>query len=118
MRNKYNREDRIIALTLYRTGEDCIGLFDIKKIAQITDHSVDSLKMKVDQFKGISGPRKKAFVDGDIGPGLNEWADEDAEIFAEYKETDTERLTFLAKLILKERFAEFQSFGYKTRRYG
>ena len=116
MRNKYNREDRIIAFTLYKTGEDSIGFFDIKKIAQITGHSVDSYKMKIDQFKGIAGPRKKVFIDGDIGPGLNEWADADQKVWDEYKDTDSLSLVFLAKMILKERFAEFQSFGYKVKR--
>lgn len=105
MRTKYNIEDRILAYTLYRTGETCIGLFDIKKIAELTSHSVDSYLMKVDQFKGIAGPRKKIYKDGDIGPGLNEWAKEDVQVWTDYKDTDLADVKFLAKKILQEKFA-------------
>lgn len=106
MRNKYDREDRIIAYTMYRNKKLEIGLWDIKRIAEVTGHSIDSLTMKVDQFKGIASPRKKKYVEGKaIGDGLNEWATEDAAIWNEYKDTNLLNLSFLAKIILKDKFA-------------
>jgi hypothetical protein len=60
--------------------------------------------MKVDQFKGIASPRKKKYVEGDAGSGLNEWAEADEDIAAEYEDTSLPNLVFLAKLILKEKF--------------
>jgi hypothetical protein len=94
---------------MYRNKEMEIGLWDLNRIAQVTGHSADSLTMKVDQFKGIASPRKKKYVEGNIGDGLNEWADADAAIWNEYKDTNLLNLNFLAKLILKEKFGTYQT---------
>ena len=98
---------------MYRIGIPYtgIGLYDIKKIAEITGHSAASYTMKIDQFKGISGPRKRIYVEDAIsntGPGLNEWAKEDAQVWNDYKDTTNEDLIFLAKRILNEKFAAFK----------
>lgn len=115
MRNKYDRESRIIAYTMYRNQKLEIGLWDIKRIAQVTGHSADSFSMKVDQFKGINACRHKKYVEGrdDYIPGLNEWAEADQIIWNEYKDTNLLNLNFLAKMILKEKFATYQDQDVK-----
>jgi hypothetical protein len=94
---------------MYRNKALEIGLWDLKRIAEVTGHSIDSLTMKVDQFKGIASPRKKKYVEGNIGDGLNEWAVADAAVWNEYKDTNLLNLNFLAKLILKEKFGIYQN---------
>jgi hypothetical protein len=105
-RNAYTEEDRIVALAMYRNKKLEIGLFDIKRIAQITGHSAASFSMKVDQFKGIAGPRHKKYVEDrdDNRPGLNEWAAEDERIWSEFGSTVTADLNILAKQILINKF--------------
>jgi hypothetical protein len=98
-----------------------IGLWDLKRIAQVTGHSADSLTMKVDQFRGINSCRHKKYVEGrdNYMAGLNEWADADAAIWNEYKDTSLLNLNFLAKIILKSKFVEYQapeSMGTNLRR--
>ena len=105
--NKYTNEDRLIAYAMYRSKMLEIGFFTITKIAELTGHSADSFQMKVDQFKGIAGPRSKKFgrKENDFGPGLNEWAEADEQIFQQHKNTTTEDL---AKRILNEKFKASQ----------
>jgi hypothetical protein len=106
-RNGYVLEDRILAYTMFRNGKTEIGLWDIKKIAQLTGHSVDSYKMKIDQFKGIVSQRPKKYVEDQsaIGhAGLNEWADMDEAVVIDYKDRDIDDLINVSKIILVEKF--------------
>jgi hypothetical protein len=112
MRNKYDREDRIIAYTMYRNKALEIGLWDIKRIAEVTGHSAESFDMKVNQFKGLASNRRPHFIDDgrdDYRPGLNAFNKVDAAIWNEYKDTNLLNLNFLAKLILKEKFGTYQN---------
>ena len=114
MRNKYDREDRILAYTMYRNEDLEIGLWDIKRIAQITGHSAASYSMKVDQFKGIKSIRRRIYVEdaaSNKAPGLNEWAHADEDVVKEYQFTDLEQLNFLAKKILTEKFKTWNEYS-------
>jgi len=113
MKKRYSKEDRVIAFTMYRNKSLEIGFFDIKRIAEITGHSTDSYKMKIDQFKGINGPRKRIYKDGDIGPGLNEWAKEDEDVVNEFKNTDIKLLNILAKNILDNKFRTWRNMKWE-----
>jgi hypothetical protein len=108
MRNKYSEEDRLIALAMYRSKKLEVGLFSIKKIAELTGHSAASFSMKVDQFKGIAGRRRKTYVEGrdNCKPGLNEWAEEDERIWSEFAATNSTDIINLAKIILNNKFRE------------
>jgi hypothetical protein len=109
MRNAYTLEDRILAYTMFRNGKMEIGLWDIKRIAQVSGHSIDSLKMKVDQFKGIVGERYRQYIEDrdHLKPGLNEWAETDERVHTDYKGMDMEELLNVAKRILAEKFKSF-----------
>jgi hypothetical protein len=104
MGNAYTLEDRIIAFTLYRgkTIKEGIGLFSMQRIAELTGHSIASFQMKVDQFKGVAGCRKKRECHANFGPGLSEWAEMDELVWQTHKDTDIKALTEVAKKILKD----------------
>lgn len=105
-RNSYTMNDRIIAFALYKQGSiDSIGLFDIKKIVELTGHSKASFQMKVDQFKGVAGCRKKAYIPDAEGPGLSEWAEADEAVWNLYQDTDPAAMTKIAKEILCQIFS-------------
>ena len=110
MRNQYSLEDRILAYTMFRNKKMEIGLWDIKRIAQISGHSIDSLKMKVDQFKGITGMRHRRYVEDrdHLKPGLNEWAETDERVVTDYMKSSTSELIVISKRILAEKFKTYK----------
>jgi hypothetical protein len=74
----------------------------MQRIAELTGHSIASFQMKVDQFKGVAGCRKKRESIANFGPGLSEWAEMDELVWQTHKDTDIKALTEVAKKILKD----------------
>lgn len=111
MNNAYTLEDRILAYTMFRNKKMEIGLWDIKRISQVSGHSIDSLKMKVDQFKGITGMRHRRYVEDrdHLKPGLNEWAQTDERVVTDYGHTDIDELIKISKNILAEKFKTYNN---------
>lgn len=103
----YSMADRIIAFTLYKGRlKDGIGLFSMKRITELTGHSAASFQMKVDQFKGVAGCRKKTYTEKEFGPGLSEWAVMDERVWNKYKDIDPTELIKIAKDILNKLWKE------------
>jgi hypothetical protein len=117
MRNAYTLEDRILAYTMFRNGKMEIGLWDIKRIAQVSGHSIDSLKMKVDQFKGIVGERYRQYIEDrdHLKPGLNEWAETDERVHADHKNIDMTALINISKVILAAKFKRLNNLTENKR---
>ena len=109
--NTYTIEDSLLAYTMFRNKKMEIGLWDIKRIAQVSGHSIDSLRMKVDAFKGITNQRHLYYVEGrdDRKAGLNRWAKIDENVIADYKTVSTSELMIIAKRILAAKFKTYQS---------
>jgi phosphoglycerate dehydrogenase-like enzyme len=107
--NLYDDTSRLLAYTMYRTNEMDIGIWGLKRIAELVGHSAASLRMKVSQFDGISRNRDQIGNKNSAGPGLDNFTDEEIQMVRDYKDVDTKHLTKTCKTILRELWAAYKA---------
>ena len=87
--HKWTEEDDIVTLYLYKFGDGNLP-FSLEEIGEKLGMGVNSLRMRIANFKAIDGKR-----------GLKHFAKQSLKIYNMYKETSDDELRFLVLKIME-----------------